>query len=197
MLHKIKQHKATEFKNHVKSKGEEMNSTIKDLIERRSYRSYKPEQIKDDELKTVMDAACNAPCGMGKYPYKIVVIQNKEDLAALEKINAEITGNPEGHPFYGAPTAAVVLVDPEASQTAMYDGTLVLGNMLNAAYSLGLAACWIHRAKETFERPDGKEFLKKWGLSENLVGIGYCILGYPGCAKPEGKEKPELVIYDK
>ena len=174
-----------------------MNPTIKDLLERRSYRSYKPEPITEEELKSVLDAACNAPCGMGKYPYKIVVIQNKEDRDALEKINAEKTGNPEGHPFYGAPTVAAVLVDPEASGTAMYDGTLVLGNMLNAAYALGLGACWIHRAKETFERPDGKAFLKKWGLPENLVGIGYCILGYPEGEKPAGKAKPEIVIYDK
>ena len=61
---------------------------------------------------------------------------------------------------------------------------------MNAAHALGLGSCWIHRAKQTFELPEGKELLKKWGLPENLIGIGNCILGYEA-EKPSEKPRKE------
>ena len=91
-------------------------------------------------------------------------------------------------PFYGAPVVLIVLAD-KARPTYLYDGSLVMGNLMNAAHSLGIGSCWIHRAKEEFESAEGKELLKEWGLPENLVGIGHCILGYRDCEYPEAKER--------
>ena len=98
-------------------------------------------------------------------------------MTSLERINAEIFGKPDSNPFYGAPTVIVVLADADRP-TAVYDGSLVMGNLLNAAASVGVDSCWIHRAKETFEREDGRTLLKKWGIEGNYIGIGNCVLGY-------------------
>ena len=153
------------------------NETLATLKGRRSCKNFKPEQIKDEELEAVLEAGTYAPTGMGKQSPIMIAVQNKEDVAELERINAEIFGKPGAPMFYGAPTVIVVLADADRV-TAIYDGSLVMGNLLNAAASIGVGACWIHRAKETFEREDGKALLKKWGIEGNYIGIGNCILGY-------------------
>ena len=132
-----------------------------------------------------------APTGMGiQYPI-FVVFQKKSRIDKLSKINAKIMGKDED-PFYGAPTVLVVLADKNIG-TYIEDGSLVLGNLMNAAYSLGLGSCWIHRAKEEFETDEGKELLKEWNISENYVGIGHCILGYPE-EKSEAKPRKDGYI---
>ena len=161
------------------------NDTLTTLKNRRSCKDYKPEQIKDEELEAILDAGTWAPTGMGKQSPIMIAVQNKEDIAELERINAEIFGKPGAPLFYGAPTVVVVLADAERP-TAVYDGSLVMGNLLNAAASIGVGACWIHRAKETFEREDGKALLKKWGINGNYIGIGNCILGYAASKPKEG-----------
>lgn len=153
------------------------NETLETLKSRRSCKAYKPEQIKEEELDAILEAGTYAPTGMGKQSPIMIAVQNKADIAELEKINAEIFGKPGANLFYGAPTVVVVLAEADRP-TAIYDGSLVMGNLLNAASSIGVGACWIHRAKETFERPDGKELLKKWGIDGDYIGIGNCILGY-------------------
>lgn len=138
------------------------NEILIALAARRSCRAYKPEQITADELNAVTAAGTWAPTAMGRQSPLIVAVQNKADRDELSRLNAAVMGT-DSDPFYGAPTAV-----------------LVLGNMLLAASSLGLGSCWINRAKETFERPEGKALLAKWGLDpEKYVGVGYCILGYP------------------
>lgn len=132
-----------------------MNETIKNLVERRSCRKYSSTQIKEDELNSVLKAGEYAPTGMGMQSPIIVVLQNKSIIDKLSKINAKIMGKDED-PFYGAPTVLVVLADKNIG-TYIEDGSLVLGNLMNAAYSLGLGSCWIHRAKEEFETDEGKE----------------------------------------
>ncbi|MBO7728817.1 MAG: nitroreductase [Oscillospiraceae bacterium] len=173
--------------------------TIKDIIERRSIRKYKAEQIKDEELDMILQAGIFAPSGMGRKPVTIVAVQDKETRDELEKLNKKAVGMPDdAAPFYGAPTVLVVLYDPEVSPTAIYDGTLVMGNLMNAAHAIDVDSCWIHRAKETFEMPEGKELLKKWGLKESLVGIGNCILGYRDCEYPPQPERhDDMVVYVK
>lgn len=168
-----------------------MNETIKNLVERRSCRKYSSTQIKEDELNSVLKAGEYAPTGMGMQSPIIVVLQNKSIIDKLSKINAKIMGKDED-PFYGAPTVLVVLADKNIG-TYIEDGSLVLGNLMNAAYSLGLGSCWIHRAKEEFETDEGKELLKKWNISENYVGIGHCILGYPE-EKSEAKPRKDGYI---
>ena len=168
-----------------------MNETIKNLVERRSCRKYSSTQIKEDELNSVLKAGEYAPTGMGMQSPIIVVLQNKSIIDKLSKINAKIMGKDED-PFYGAPTVLVVLADKNIG-TYIEDGSLVLGNLMNAAYSLGLGSCWIHRAKEEFETDEGKELLKEWNISENYVGIGHCILDYPE-EKSEAKPRKEGYI---
>lgn len=160
------------------------NETLETLKKRRSCRVYKPEQINDEELDAVLEAGIWAPTGMGKQSPILIAVQDKETIAELSRINAEVFGRPGTDPFYGAPTLIVVLADADRV-TCVEDGSLVLGNMMNAAASIGLGSCWIHRAKETFEREDGKALLKKWGITGNYRGIGNCVLGYSAEADKE------------
>ncbi len=162
------------------------NETLHTLETRRSCRAYLDRQVEDKMLDAVLQAGMYAPTGMGRQSPVIVAVQNKTVRDELSCLNAAVMGN-AGDPFYGAPTVLVVLADT-ACPTWQYDGSLVMGNLLNAAASLGLGSCWIHRAKEVFDTPRGKELLQKWGVpnAERLTGVGHCILGYPA---PDG-EKP-------
>lgn len=168
------------------------NETLKTLKNRRSCRAYKPDQITDEELNAVLEAGVWAPTGMGKQSPILIAVQDKDTIAQLSKMNAEIFGRPETDPFYGAPTVIVVLADSDRV-TCVEDGSLVLGNMMNAATSIGLGSCWIHRAKETFESEEGKSLLKKWGIDGNYRGIGNCILGYS--AVPDKTPAPRKKNY--
>ena len=170
-----------------------MNETIKNLIERRSCRNYKKEQIKTEELNLILEAGKYAPSGMGRQSPIILVLQNKEKIEKLSKINAKIMGV-DKDPFYGAPTVLIVLADKNIG-TYKEDGSLVLGNLMNAAHSLGLGSCWIHRAKEEFETEEGKKMLKEWNVPENYVGIGNCILGYPEKVGEAKQRKEDYVRY--
>ena len=170
-----------------------MNETIKNLIERRSIRSYKPDQIKDEELADILEAGIHSANGMNLQPVTIVAVQDKATRDKLEEINARIIGQ-DIKPFYGAPTVLVVLYNPEVSPVGLFDATLALGNLMNAAHSIDVDSCWIHRAKETFETPEGKELLREWGLPENLVGVGNLILGYRDCEYPEPTPKRDDIV---
>ncbi|HJA94660.1 MAG TPA: nitroreductase [Candidatus Eisenbergiella merdipullorum] len=166
-----------------------MNETLKTLMERRSVRSYKPDQVPEDVLEQILKAGEYAPSGMGMQSAVMVVVQDAETIKKLSRINAAIMGS-DSDPFYGAPTVVVVLADSKRG-TCVEDGSLVLGNLMNAAFSLGVDSCWIHRARETFETEEGKELLKKWGLSEDYIGIGNCILGYSAGPLPEAKPRKD------
>lgn len=145
---------------------------------RRSVRGFKDEQIKDEELNAILEAGEYAASGMGKQSSIMIVVQDKETIAKLSKMNAKIMGNENVDPFYGAPTVVIVLADKNRP-TCVEDGSLVMGNLMNAAYGLGVGSCWIHRAKEEFEMPEYKELLKSLGIEGEWEGIGHCILGYP------------------
>jgi nitroreductase len=154
-----------------------MNETIKTILERKSCRSFKEEQISDEQLQTVIEAGLSAPSGRNMQNTIIVAVQDKETINRLSKINASVMGA-ENDPFYGAPCVVVVFADSSVL-TAVEDGSLVIGNMLLAAESLGVGACWIHRAKQMFETDGGKALMKKWGVEDKYIGVGCCVLGYP------------------
>ena len=164
-----------------------MNESIKNLLERRSIRAYKKELVPKETLDTILEAGEYSPSGMGQQSTLMVVTQDPELVARLSKMNAAVMGS-TSDPFYGAPTVIIVFSDSKMG-TCVENGSLVMGNLMNAAHSLGIGSCWIHRAKEEFESAEGKELLKEWGLPENLVGIGHCILGYRDCEYPEAKER--------
>ena len=156
------------------------------LLNRRSIRRYKEDQVPNELLDQVLTAGLYAPTGMNRQNIIMVAVRDKETRDLLSRMNAAVMGS-DRDPFYGAPCVIVVLGDPEI-YPVVENGSLVLGNLMNAAYSVGLGSCWIHRAKQTFETEEGKALLRKWGLKENLVGIGNCILGYAD-ESPEAKPR--------
>ena len=167
-----------------------MNETLNVLRNRRSIRNYKKEQIAPEELDAILEAGLWAASGHGWQTQMMVVIQDAETLSKLEKANAEIQGNPEGHPFYGAPTDVIVLADAE-SPNWLQDGSLTMGNLMNAAASLGVASCWINRAMQYFDTEEGKALMKEWGVPETYRGVGHCILGYADGEWPAPKPRKE------
>ena len=154
-----------------------MNEVLKVLKERRSIRAFRPEPLKKEDLDAIVEAGLYAPSAKNLQSTKLVVVRDAAVLARLERLNSRILGTPEGTPFYGAPEAIVVLSDSEYPNW-LQDGSLVMGNLMNAAAALGVGSCWINRAMETFELPEGKALLAEWGLGENWKGVGNCILGY-------------------
>ncbi len=171
-----------------------MKETLRDLKERRSCRAYLPEQIREEALAAILEAGTYAPTGMGRQSPVIVAVQDPETRNALSRMNAAVMGR-DGDPFYGAPTVVVVLADPEIG-TYLYDGVLVMGNLMNAAQAVGVDSCYIFRAKEVFETAEGKALLRKWGIPERYVGIGNCILGYgaPGGKKEAAPRKENYIV---
>ena len=152
-------------------------NAIEVLKTRRSIRSYENKIPDKALLDKVLEAGTYAPTGMGQQSPVIVAVTNKEMRDRLSRLNAEIMGQ-DTDPFYGAPVVFIVLADRNVP-TYLYDGSLVMGNLMNAAHAVGLGSCWIHRAKEMFESEEGKTLLKEWGIDGDYEGIGNCIIGYP------------------
>ena len=163
------------------------NETLKNLRERRSIRRYKKEQITEEQLNAILEAGTYAPTGMGAQSPLILVIQDAAVIAKLSGLNATVMGT-DSDPFYGAPTLLVVLADRERP-TCVEDGSLVMGNLMNAAHAVGVDSCWIHRAREVFEGDEGRAMLRQWGISDTYIGVGNCILGYRDCGYPEAKPR--------
>ena len=168
-----------------------MADTLTTLKTRRSCRAYKPDHVEEEKLNAIIEAGTYAATGMGKQSPIILVIKDQAIRDQLAKLNAAAMGM-DIDPFYGAPELLVVLAN-KAMPTYIYDGSLVMGNMMNAAADLGVASCWIHRAKEEFESEEGKAILKDLGIEGNYEGIGHLILGY--AAKPENAPAPRKAGY--
>lgn len=166
----------TGWKRPPTKQGERMNQVVEALKLRRSCRKFESRQVSEEDLEQIVEAGLFAASGMGRQATRMVVVQNPDDIAALSKMNAEIMGT-NTDPFYGAPTVVVVLADANVP-TCVEDGSLVMGNLMNAAHAVGVASCWIHRAKEEFESDEGKALLAKWGIEGEWRGVGHCILGY-------------------
>lgn len=171
-----------------------MNETLKTLEARRSCRNFKPDMITKEELDAIIKAGTYAPTGMGKQSPIIIAVTDKETRDQISKANAEVMGNSGMDPFYGAPVILIVLAN-RAIGTYMYDGSLVMGNLLNAAESLGVASIWIHRAKEEFDSDFGKDLLKKLGIEGDYEGIGHCALGYAAEEPKEAAPRKDNYVY--
>ena len=164
-----------------------MNEVIRTIRDRRSIRSYRNEQITEDQLKIILNAGEYAASGMGMQKTVMVAVQDPSIIARMSGLNARVMGM-DIDPFYGAPTVVVVFGSTE-SATPVEDGSLVIGNMMLAAYSIGVDSCWVHRAKEVFETEEGKALMKQWGLPDTCVGVGNCILGYREGELPEAAKR--------
>lgn len=172
-----------------------MSETLKVLESRRSCRAYRPELIEEEKLQAIIKAGTYAATGMGKQSPIIIAVTNRDMRDKLSAMNAKIMGQGEGFdPFYGAPELLIVLADKEVP-TCVYDGSLVMGNLMNAAADLGVGSCWIHRAKEEFESEEGKEILKNLGITGNYEGIGHLILGYAAAPLKNAAPRKENYVY--
>ena len=172
-----------------------MNEVLNCLETRRSCRAYRPEQVPEEALQEILCAGLYAPSGMGRQPVTFVAVTDPATVERLSQLNAQVMGS-NSDPFYGAKTVVVVLVD-RSVPTHLEDGSLAMGNLLNAAYALGVDSCWIHRAHEVFDSPEGLELLASWGLPADgsLRGVGHCILGYAEDTLPEPKPRRDNVVY--
>lgn len=170
-----------------------MNETINVLQTRRSCRNFKPDMVEKDKLDAIIKAGTYAATGMGKQSPIIIAVTDKDLRDEISEENRKIGGWNEGFdPFYGAPVILIVLAKKDVA-THVYDGSLVMGNLMNAAESLGVASIWIHRAKEEFDSDFGKSILKKLGIEDEYEGIGHCALGY--AAEPLNDAAPRKDNY--
>ena len=170
-----------------------MNEAYENLITRVSTRNFKPDMVSDEEIDKVVYAGLKAPTAKNTQENVIIVIKDKKVRDEVSRINASIMGM-EMDPFYGAPVIIIVAYKKSCAN-GIYDGSLVLGNMMNAAHALGLGSCWIHRARQEFELPEFQELLRSCGIGEDYIGVGHLALGYVNGELAKVKEiKPNRVI---
>ncbi|MCR4789584.1 MAG: nitroreductase [Treponemataceae bacterium] len=168
-----------------------MNEIIKAMKERRSIRKFKPDLPPKTDLEQILQAGLYAASGMGRQSTKIIAVTEKKLRDRIMEMNRKIGGWDQGFdPFYGAPVILIVLAD-KTCPTHVYDGSLVMGNLMLASHSLGLGSIWIHRAREEFESEEGKEILKSLGIEGEWEGIGHCAVGYMDCECPKAAERKE------
>lgn len=173
-----------------------MKETVQDILSRRSVKKFKPDNVPQELIDKVIEAGLYAPSALNHQGTIIVAVTQKKLRDALSEDN-RIIGKREGDPFYGAPVVLLVLGDKNW-QNRVYDGALVLGNMLNAAHALGLGACWIHRCREEFEMPKYQNLLKELGIEGEYEGIGHCVIGYSDMQTlPKVERKANRVYYVK
>lgn len=173
-----------------------MNAELQALKERRSVRKYKADMVPQELIDQVIDAGLYAASGHGTQEVIIVAVTNKDVRDKLAQMNREILCT-SSDSFYGAPVVLVVL-GPKSNKLTPYDGSLVMGNLMQAAHAVGLGSCWINRAKEEFDSEEGKQLLKEWGIEGEYEGVGHCILGYADGTVPKAApRKANRVFYVK
>ena len=174
-----------------------MNEVIKAITGRRSIRAFNTKEVSKELIDEIINAGTYAASGRGFQSAIIIAVTDKETRDSLSEENRKIGGWNEGFdPFYGAPVVLIVLAD-KSRPTYIYDGSLVMGELMLAAHSLGLGSCWIHRAKEEFESEKGKNFLKELGIEGDYEGIGHCVIGYYDGDLPEPAPRKENRVFYK
>ena len=172
-----------------------MSEVLQEIKERRSIRKYKPDSIPQEILDKIIEAGLYAASGMGQQNTIMIQVTDKKLRDEISRKNCEVMGGKEGtDPFYGAPAMIIVLAKKDWPNR-VYDGSLVMGNLMLAAHDLGIGSCWIHRAKEEFETPWGKELLKSLGIEGEYEGIGHCALGYVDGEYPKAAPRKENRVF--
>ena len=167
---------------------------MQNLLQRRSVRKYKPDMIPRDIIEKIVEAGTWAPTGMNKQAPIIIAVTNKAMRDRLALMNAAVM-SADNDPFYGAPVVLIVLADKNLAGTYLYDGSLVMGNLMLAAHAQGIGSCWIHRAKQEFETEEGKAILHDLGIDGDFEGIGHCILGYTDGEEPAPRPRKNNYVY--
>ncbi|NLT09613.1 MAG: nitroreductase family protein [Ruminococcus sp.] len=168
-------------------------NAMENLLTRRSIKKYKSDMVPKEIIEKIIEAGTYAPTGMNWQSPIIIAVTNKEVRDRLSALNAKFIGA-DIDPFYNAPVILIVLAD-KTKPTYLYDGSLVMGNLLNAAHASGISSCWIHRAKEEFESEEGRELLRSLGIEGEYEGIGHCILGYADCDEPAAAPRKDNYAY--
>ena len=172
-----------------------MNEIIRAMEERRSVRKFKPELPEKADIDQIIEAGLYAANGKGKQAVTVIAVTDKALRDKIAEDNRKIGGWQEGFdPFYGAPVILIVLADKNWP-TAVYDGSLVMGNMMLAAHSLGLGSIWIHRAKEEFESDEYRQLLSNLGVEGEWIGIGHCAVGYADGEVPAPAKRRENRVF--
>ena len=170
-----------------------MSDLLQKMRQRRSVRSFKPDMVPRELIDQVIAAGTYAATGKNHQSPIIIAVTNREIRDKFAKLNARIMGS-DMDPFYGAPVVLIVLAEKDWP-TRVYDGSLVMGNLMLAAPEIGLGSCWIHRAKEEFEMEEGRELLESLGITGEYEGVGHCVLGYVDGEYPEEKPRKENWVY--
>lgn len=157
--------------------------TMEAILTRRSVKRYRPDPVPEGLIERIVEAGLYAASGMNRQSPILIAVTDKNLRNRLSAMNAKILGM-QTDPFYGAPAVIAVLAD-RSVPTAICDGSLAVGNMMPAAHALGLGSCWIHRAEEEFDSPEGKAILGELGIEGDYVGVGHCIIGYADGPLPE------------
>ncbi len=171
-----------------------MSEVFENIYTRRSYRNYKSDMVPREVIERVCEAGTFAATGMNRQSPIIIAVTDKETRDSIMNLNASIMGREGTDPFYGAPVILIVLADKSVS-THIYDGSLVMGNMMLAAHELGLGSCWIHRAREEFETEEGRALLERLGIAGEYEGIGHLALGYPDGDEPVLRPRKDNYVY--
>lgn len=172
-----------------------MAETLQTIKSRRSVRNFKSDMVPKEIIEKIIEAGTYAPTGRGKQSPIIIAVTNRELRDKLSALNAKIMGKDESFdPFYNAPVCLIVLAD-KSVPTYIYDGTLVMENLMLASEDLGVGSCWIHRAKEEFETSECKKILEDLGVHGDYEGIGHCVLGYPAEEKPVPAKRKDNYSY--
>lgn len=172
-----------------------MSEVMNNILTRRSVKKYKPDMVPENVLEDIIRAGTYAANGRGKQSPIIIAVTDRAVRDRFSALNARIMGKDESFdPFYGAPVVLIVLAD-RAAPTCVYDGSLVMGNLMLAAHDAGLGSCWIHRAKEEFDLPEGKELLRSLGIEGDYEGVGHCVLGYADGQEPQAAPRKENYVY--
>ena len=161
-------------------------NTIECINSRSSCKNYDPnKKVSKQDLQKIAEAGSKAATGMNKQAPIILVIDNKEIRDKLAKLNREVLGV-DSDTFYGAPQMLCVLAKSDV-RTHVYDGSIVMANMMLAAEELGLGSCWIHRAREVFT----PELLSELGIEGEYEGIGNLAVGYPAGERRQSPPRKE------
>ena len=171
-----------------------MNQVLQKIKTRRSVRAFKSDMVPNEILEQIIEAGTYAASGRNRQPSIIISVTDKQTIQRLTRVNAQIMGAPDADPFYGAPVVLIVLAQ-KGVNTYLYDGSLVMGNLMLAAHSLGVSSCWIHRARETFELPEWKEWLSELGIEGEYEGIGHVALGYAAGEYPDVLPRKEGRVF--
>ena len=172
-----------------------MNDILTAMKERRSIRKFKPDMPQKEDLEKIIEAGRYAASGKGQQATLTLAVTNRELRDQIAADNCKIGGWQEGFdPFYGAPAILIVLAE-KSWPTHVYDGSLVMGNMMLAAHSLGLGSIWIHRAKEEFELEKYKQLLTSLGVSGEWEGIGHCAVGYFDGESPKAAPRKDGKVF--